>query len=357
MRCIIISFPEFDDVGSFPLPIYIDKKTFNQFYWVAYEAVLKKSDIFNHRGIYNYYIHPLLQTFLLKINAGVEIVNFPQHMDMYTQFLKPIQDYEIEPNLIDPQKALITEMLIIKRFAKEFYERTNNMLRIKACITGPIELYVKKHGFTVYSDLALNFSKSVNAFLKNSLVNNKYMKTEIVSIDEPSLGYVDLFGISDDELIQIYDRSVEQLPTINQIHLHTLNRANLVLKSKNIDVLTCEYASDNGNEIPKRNLDVHDKYIRVGITRTNIDSIMAEALDSGVPFEQLKTFEGAMSLIDPKDSIRKNLLHALKHYGNRLKYVGPDCGLSGWPYPQVAHELLHRTFEVIQEVKKGHQEN
>jgi len=344
-------------VGSFPLPTYIDKETFNQFYWVAYEAMLNKSDIFNHRGIYNYYIHPLLQSFQLKYNAGVEIINYPQHVNMYTQFLKPIKEYEIEPNLIDPQKALITEMLVLKHFAKELHERTQNVLRVKVCITGPIELYIKTSGFTIYSDLALNFSKSINSFLKNGILNNKYMKTEIVSIDEPSLGYIELFGISDDDLIQIYDKSVEQLPTINQIHLHSLNRADLALNSKNIDVLTCEYASDNNNEIPKKDLDVHDKYIRVGITRTNIDSIMAEALDAGIPHEQLKTFEGAMSLIDPKDSIRKNLLHALKHYGDRLKYVGPDCGLSGWPYPQVAHELLHRTYEVIQEVKKDTKNN
>lgn len=339
-------------MGSFPLPPYIDKEAFKKFYWAAYNALLTKSDIYQHRGIYNYYIHPLLQSFQLKVNAGVEIVNFPQHMDMYTQFLKPIREHELEPNLIDPKKAIISEMHILEHFAREFYERTKNILRVKICISGPIELYVKKQGFTVYPDLALNFSKSINSFLKNSMVNNKYMKTEIVSIDEPSLGYIDLFSITDDELVQIYDKSLEQINTVNQIHLHTLNRSDLALKSKNINVLTCEYASDNKNEIPKKELDQHDKFIRVGITRTNIDSIMAEALDSGIPYEQLRTFEGAMSLIDTKESIKKNLSHALDHYGERLKYIGPDCGLSGWPFPQVAYELIHRTYEAIQEFKR-----
>ncbi len=339
-------------MGSFPLPTYIDKEAFNKFYWIAYDAILNKSDIYQNRGIYNFYVHPLLQSFQQKINAGVEIINFPQHMNMYTQFLKPINDHELQPNLIDPQKAIITEMVILEHFAKEFYERTQNVLRVKVCITGPIELYVKKQGFTLYKDLALNFSKSINSFLKNSIINNKYMKTEIISIDEPSLGYIDIFGISDDDLITIYDKSLEQIDSINEIHLHSLNRADLALKSKNIDVLTCEYASDNKNEIPKKELESHDKYIRVGITRTNIDSIIAEALDSGISYEEIRTFEGAMSLIDSKEFIKKNLLHAMAHYGDRLKYVGPDCGLSGWPFPQVAHELLHRTYEVIQEVKR-----
>ena len=39
-------------------------------------------------------------------------------------------------------------------------------------------------------------------------------------------------------------------------------------------------------------------------------------------------------------------------YGDRLKYVGPDCALSGWSPPTVAFELLNRVHSVIEEVKK-----
>lgn len=79
---------------------------------------------------------------------------------------------------------------------------------------------------------------------------------------------------------------------------------------------------------------------------------MAEALDSGVSYDFLKTIEGTMSLIDSKERIKNNLLEAIEHYGERLKFVGPDCGLSGWYIPEVAYELLHRTCEVIEELKK-----
>ena len=61
--------------------------------------------------------------------------------------------------------------------------------------------------------------------------------------------------------------------------------------------------------------------------------------------------EGIMDLIDSKERIRKNLLEALKIYGDRLMFIGPDCGLGGWQYPKVAYELLYRTYNVIQEVK------
>jgi len=78
---------------------------------------------------------------------------------------------------------------------------------------------------------------------------------------------------------------------------------------------------------------------------------MAEKLDAGASLDEFKTFEGTMSLIDSEKFIKKNLLFALKHYGDRVKFVGPDCGLKGWNPPQVAYELLRRTYEVIKEVK------
>jgi len=349
----MIEFPKFDDVGSFPLPDYIDIDKFKQFYWAGYKGIVNNADIFENRGIYNYFIHPFLQSFQLKLNAGVEIINYPQLMDMYTQFLKPIEDYETEPSLIDPRKAIIPELFILDSFSKDYFERTGNALEIKVCITGPIELYIKKQGFTVYPDIVMNIAKSLNTILKKSINNTKYLHCSIISIDEPSFGYVDMFNIEEDALIKAFDKSVDGIDSIIQIHLHTLKKYHTPIQAKNIDVLTCEYASDHSNIIPKKDLDLYDKFIRVGITRTNINSIMAEKLDAGTPYDELKTYEGTMNLIDSKEFIKENLLLALKHYGDRLKFIGPDCGLKGWNPPQVAYELLRRTYQVIKEVKNN----
>jgi 5-methyltetrahydropteroyltriglutamate--homocysteine methyltransferase len=272
---------------------------------------------------------------------------------MYTQFLKPIDDYAIEPSLIDSKKGFIPELFVLESFAKDYFERTGNALKIKVCITGPIELYIKKHGFTLYPDIVFNLARSLNSILKNSLMNTKYLQHSIISIDEPSFGYVDMFNIEDDDVIKAFDKTVEGLDTLTQIHLHTLKKYSIPIQAKNIDVLTCEYASDHTNIIPKNDLEKHDKFIRVGITRTNVNSIMAEKLDAGASLDDLKTFEGTMSLIDSKEFIKKNLLFALEHYGDRVKFVGPDCGLKGWNPPQVAYELLHRTYDVIKDVKNA----
>jgi len=349
-------FPSFDDVGSFPLPNNIDKERFNNFYWTAYKALINKIDIFKNKGIQIYFIDPIFQSFQSKLKAGVEIINYPQHMDMYTQFLKPINDYKIEPCLIDPKKAYIPEVFVIENYAKNHYEKLGVRLKLKICITGPIDLYVRKHQFTVYIDLALNLAKSINSVLKNSIINNKYIETSAISVDEPSFGYIDIFNVTNDDLIKIFDNTLEGInkqKCATQFHIHTLNRAYIPLQTKNFDVITCEYASDKSNKIPKKELEQFDKFIRVGIARTNIDSIIAENIDKGATWEKINTFEGRMDLIDSKERIRKNLLDALKLYRDRLMFIGPDCGLGGWQHPEVAYNLLYRTSKVIQEVKNS----
>jgi 5-methyltetrahydropteroyltriglutamate--homocysteine methyltransferase len=347
-------FPQFDDVGSFPLPQNIDRETFNKFYWIAYKASVNNIDINENRGIIAYYINPLIEAFKYKLNAGVEIINYPQLMDMHNQFLKPITDFEIEPGLIEKSKATVSEANIIHKFAQQHYEVTGEPIKLKLCVTGPIELYVKQHKFTIYYDMAVNYAKSVNLFLRNSILNTKVIQTPVISLDEPSFGYVDLLNVSDDEIVSIFDKSLEGINSKDkdiQIHLHTLNRADIALKSRHINVLTCEYASNKSNKISKKLLEDYDKFIRVGICRTNIDNIIAENLDKGVRLEYLQSEQGMSSLIDSENTIKKNLFDALELYGPRLKYIGPDCGLGGWPSQKTAFILLSRIKSVIHNVK------
>ena len=348
------AFPLFDDVGSFPLAEQVSKEKYKTYYWKAYQIWIDKGieSVFSQNKIKKYVVEPFLQSFQYKLDAGVEVINYPQHIDMYNQFLKPLEEYEQEPALIGENKAYILENVILQQYAKRLYEHTQEPLNIKLCITGPLELYIKRRDFTVYTDLALNYAKTVNRFLKSSIYNTKYMKTTTVSIDEPSFGFVDLVNINDADLISILDKSLEHIDCVSQIHLHTLNLSKIPLQTENIDVLTCEYASDNSNVIAKKELDAYDKFIRVGITRTNYDNIMAEALDAGTSHEEFKTFEGKQKLIDSEERIERNLRTALNHYGDRLKYIGPDCGLSSWQPPELAFQLLKRTGTVIKKVKR-----
>ncbi len=346
------SFPKFDDNGSFPLPENIEKSIYYDYYWKAYKALGKGFDIFEHLGFKNYTIKLVLDTLKLKMKAGLEVVNYPQLVDMYTQFLKPLNDYQEDAFLIEKQFALILEVKIIEHFSKEIFEQTDEKIRLRVCVTGPIELYIRERGFMIYKDIALRYATTVNRFLKNSLLDTKYIITETVALDEPSFGLTYLTNTNEDELIEIFDKSLEGIHVDNQIHLHTSNAYQIPLRTKNIGILMCEHSSDDSKPVPKQELEDYDKFMRIGICRTNLDNLFAEALEKGLSMEYLNTTDGLISLIDSKERIKKVLLDGLNRYGDRLKYIGPDCALAGWGPPRVACSLLERVHEVIENVKK-----
>ncbi|WP_371804016.1 hypothetical protein [Candidatus Lokiarchaeum ossiferum] len=350
----ITNFPILDDVGSFPLPSYTSNQRFDKYYWDAFKAILKNYDIHKNQGLYTNVVHPIEHTFQLKVQTGMEVINYPQIVDMYSQFLTPMKEYEVknEPHLIEPKFARLLEVDILQQWAKRNYEESGEQIRLKVCVTGPLELYFKEIGFSVYTDMAMNFSKSVNRFLKNSIVDSKYMKTEIVAIDEPSLGYVSISGAEHDDLVKIYDKSVEGLNCDVQIHLHSLNSFKIPLETKHINIMTCEFASNNQNVIDRKYLEDFDKFIRVGVCRTNFNAIMADALDAGMEYQEFNSLEGLRKLIDSPERIEKNLRIAHKQYGDRLKYVGPDCGLNAWAPVELATELLSRTSQVVKKFRK-----
>jgi hypothetical protein len=55
-----------------------------------------------------------------------------------------------------------------------------------------MELYLKEVGTAAYLDVLEGFGETIRRFAKNSILNNQYIKTEVVSIDEPSFGYLNI---------------------------------------------------------------------------------------------------------------------------------------------------------------------
>jgi 5-methyltetrahydropteroyltriglutamate--homocysteine methyltransferase len=88
-------------------------------------------------------------------------------------------------------------------------------------------------------------------------------------------------------------------------------------------------------------LDQADKQIRVGVSRTDIDSIMAELHDKGI------TKPNAEGIVEDERIIRKRFETAKGKYGDRMTFTGPDCGLGGWPTQEAAQLLLARTVKAV----------
>ena len=111
-------------------------------------------------------------------------------------------------------------------------------------------------------------------------------------------------------------------------------------------MLSFEYAASPKNieGLSKKMFDTADKDVRVGISRTDIDSLMADSYDQNqIPSaQQFWDF-----FIDKEDTIRRRYYSAKKKFEDRMKFTGPDCGLGGWPSQEAAQLLLERTVKAV----------
>ncbi len=343
LKKLIISMVFVDDIGSFPLPDAISMAEFAKLYLTAREVVAKGADLRDNPSLLEGFYKPVASSLKCKIDSGIDVVNYPQHYDMHRQFLEPIHEHAAEPFVVEEKYAVIPELFVVKEEAKRYYEKTGERLGLKVCVTGPIELYTRtEFGYHVYIEILENLAKSVNHFLKKAVLDRKYIVTKIVSIDEPSLGIVDFLNVEHDDLTRALEKSVRGVDATVQIHLHGLAESDIPLAAAGIDVLTAETAASPQNLrlILKKELDENDKFLRVGITRTNIDTIIGEWLEKGIQPQPGQ-------LVDEIKTIKGRYEEAQKLFGDRLAFVGPDCGLGAWPSQEVAQLLLKRTVEAV----------
>jgi 5-methyltetrahydropteroyltriglutamate--homocysteine methyltransferase len=332
-----------DDVGSFPLPSYVDRNTFNRAYDLARQAIIEGRDVMKDDFLSSKFCKIVIDSFKKKCAAGLDVINYPQHYDMYRQFAEPIHGVMKEGTyVVDEKQAFIPEMHVINEAARGLSEELGRRVMLRACITGPMELYLKEVGTVPYKDILLMFAETVRRFAGNSILNSKYVKTEAVSLDEPSFGFQ---GISADRdtVLEVLESAFDFKGVTKQIHLHSSSRVSDLLDVENVDVLAFEYAASPRNieSLSRQMLDKADKQMRVGVSRTDIDSITAELYDKGVAMPT------ATQMVESEDTIRKRFMAAKEKYGDRMTFTGPDCGLGGWPTQEAAQLLLKRTVDAV----------
>ncbi len=332
-----------DDVGSFPLPSNIDSKFFEETYRAARKAIIGGERHEEDKSLIDSFRSIVVDSFLKKVEAGLDVVTYPQHYDMNKQLTDPLREsMNAGAYLIARESAVLPEVQTINSEAKRLYEETGRNIKLKVCIIGPIELYLKEMGPVVHKDILQIFAQNVKQFAQNSILNSKYIETVAVSLDEPSFGFQDIN--TDRETIQdTFEKAFDFQGVTRQIHLHSPSRITDLLNVGNIDVLSIEYAATprNIDSVSRSMLDQADKQIRVGVSRTDVNSIVAELYEKGV--EKPK----AEQLVEDGKIIRKRFETAANRFGDRMTFTGPDCGLGGWPTQESAQLLLTRTVEAV----------
>jgi 5-methyltetrahydropteroyltriglutamate--homocysteine methyltransferase len=335
-----------DDIGSFPLPLGVNRETFNKAYQLARDAIVNGRDIRKDDFLLKNFCAVTLDSFKAKILSGLDVVNYPQQYDGMGQVGDVIHTAMAKGSfLVEEKQAVLPEVQLISEEAKTLSEEFGKKILLRVSLFGPMEQYLKEIGTTPYSDVLESFAETIRRFAKNSILNSKYIETKVVSIDEPSFGFLSIAAGSD--LIRdVLEKAFDFKGAVRQIHLHSSSRLPDLLEVGNIDVLSFEYAAspENIESVSRKMLEDADKQIRVGVSRTDIDSIMAELYDKGV------TKPTAEQLVEGEEAIKKRYVSAKEKFGERMTFTGPDCGLGSWPSQEAAQLLLKRTVDAVKKV-------
>lgn len=336
----------FDEIGSYPLPEGVTKE------WLAHAFSTREED--------EKLFSVINDTFQKKIDAGVQVPNYPQFQDMNQQFLSIINDPECSNGPYDVKEdcARIMELEAIEPAAKKYREEHGEKLGIRVCLTGPLELYLKEFGSTEYTDILNLLAVSVDRFAKKAIesAENFYVKT--ISIDEPSIGINPQIMFSDSELIEALttaSQSANKLGADVEIHLHSPIHYHLAARTPSINVIGVESAAnpDYLELIDKKLLEDTDSYLRVGVARTdvfNLAAILNEKYNINV-WKDMDRFEEIISDMETPETVTKRLEKAYDMFGDRVKYAGPDCGLGSWPTQEIASRLLSNVAKGIANFK------
>ncbi|MDR2708332.1 MAG: hypothetical protein LBB87_06295 [Nitrososphaerota archaeon] len=336
-------YPLIDDVGSFPLPKGVNRETFAQAYLKTREAIINNQDPINDEFLQKNFCQIVKDSFRKKLTCGIDVVTFPQQFNGLRQIGDAIHEVMTQGSfIVDPAKAILPEVYVLNRYAKELSEEFNKKILLRICLFGPLEQYIHEIGTTVYPDVLEGFAETINNFAKNAILNNKHIETKAISIDEPSYGHTNLTTTTD-IIIKTLQKAYDFQGPTRQIHLHSTSGIRDLTNVKNLDVLSFEYASSpkNINDIPKKLLEETNKQIRVGITRTDIDALWAEAYEKGIEKP------AAEQLVESVETIRKRYITAKEKYGETFTFTGPDCGLGSWSDQDVAALVLKRTVEAV----------
>ncbi len=332
-----------DDIGSFPLPAEIKRNDYAKAYEMARDVIIKGQDPYEDPFIDKIFCATVVESFRKKLATGLDIPNYPQHFSGLRQVGDSIHAAMATGSFVVEEKnAVLPEVYVLNREAKRLSEEFGRKIELRVSIFGPIEQYLNEVGATAYPDVLEGFAQTINRFAKNSILNTKYIETKVISIDEPSLGHSPFTGSA--ELVrEALEKAYDFQGPIRQIHLHFASGIHDLLAVKGLDVLSFEYAASpkNIDAVSKGMLDGADKQIRVGIARTDIDSIWAELYEKGI------TQPTTDHIVEPTQTIQKRYRLAKEKYGERLTFTGPDCGLGSWPSQESAALLLRRTVEAV----------
>jgi 5-methyltetrahydropteroyltriglutamate--homocysteine methyltransferase len=325
-----------------------------------------------------YFERRVIESFLDKVEAGMDVPNYPQFRDMNEMFLGMIEGVErvkggfMETGIltIKEGKGVIPEVAAIKKGSQEIWERMGKPFKMKVCVTGPYTL----SSLFLYKDKEIfsRLGSMISKIVESSVFEEKHGSVSLVAVDEP------VFGLLDDPLM---DRGSEGRENLRrawerifrkaaskgaQTCLHLHNTADdLFWEVESLHIIESHtedpiYHAKRTKEL----LESTDKFLKASIGVVDFDRLIKESVLIALPkkVSEMVVNERAAEAwknitrgkLDPElfledvKSMGKRLTEILDRFGTeRVPYAGPECGLKGFPTYECALECLRRVSSAV----------
>ncbi|MDQ1251136.1 MAG: 5-methyltetrahydropteroyltriglutamate--homocysteine methyltransferase [Euryarchaeota archaeon] len=331
----------FIDGGSLPTPQGITRE------WVKAAAENRNED--------EKLFSMMREALWKKVDVGVQVPTYPQFRDMIGQFLDLIKDEKncYEPFVLKEENAKILELEIVDEFAKQYREETGKTLEVRVCVAGPTDLYLQAFGTRAFTDAYHILAQDIENFIKQAFKAAKNFKIKVVAFDEPSLGINDRIEFFDADIISaltVASTYARQQGADVEIHLHSPLKYELVCETP-INIIGFEYAATPSNLdlLDKKVLEDSNTYIRLGVSRTDISSLIGIINEKyGVnAWKEKEYMQKIVTELETPEMVKKRLETGFSVLGDRIRYASPDCGLAFWPDQEIAFKLLENTAKGI----------
>ncbi|UCC33527.1 MAG: hypothetical protein JSW53_00525 [Candidatus Bathyarchaeota archaeon] len=329
-----------------------------------------------------YFRRRVVESFLDKVEAGIDVPSYPQFRDMNQMFLKMIDGVEksrdgyVETGVFSLKAGnrRIPEVLAIEESSHEIHERLNEVFRLRVCVTGPYTL----SALFPYRDTMIfaRLGDIISRIVENNIFNGKYGSVALVAVDEPT------FGLVDDHLIdhgsegrknlrKAWDsifRKASSKDLHTCLHLHnTADRLFWDVPSLNIiesHVDDSLYHARRTGEL----LESTDKFLKASLCITDFDKLIRsrivadskqELSESLVNQRVAKAWKDIAHerldiriFLEDEGIMEKRLNRVIKRFGEeRISYAGPECGLKSFPSYESALEVLRRVSKATKKLQ------
>jgi 5-methyltetrahydropteroyltriglutamate--homocysteine methyltransferase len=331
-----------------------------------------------------YFERKVLQAFLDKIGTGIQVPNFPQFRDMSEMFLSMMDGLEkvkggyIETGAISLKagEGDIMEVLAIKRNMEEISGIVGHTLALRICVTGP---YTLSTFFPYKTDeIFPKLSNALSKIVEKNVFKEKHAEVVLFSLDEP------IFGLVDDPMVDIGAKGRENLRKAWEnifhqakaknaqtcLHLHSTSNE-LFWETKHLDIIESHVEDPIYKlETVRKRLETEDKFLKASICTSDFDQLIKEKITAQTKnklsqatlnekiSEAWKTIQRGN--VDPKiflediEAMKKRLSTIVERFTpERIPYVGPECGLRGFPTYDSALECLRRVAKTVKDTGRN----